>query len=166
MLNSQEEVLCFYTQDIIYACRNLKEKILLNYRNQYFKKINTDVLKELNFDIEEVLDFVTSLPKVYTTRNFIVTGANNDQVYIENWQYLKETFQGYMDKISKHLKFYYENIGKFYNMEGKLDETIVLHINKKKYKYNDVCVEFNLAINYMFDISPLVYYDKFRDPLR
>lgn len=167
MLNSQEEVLCFYVQDIVKHCRNAKEKLLNIYSEniQYLSLFERDI-KELNYYINDILDFVTSLPLVFTTRNFIITGANNDQVYIADWQYLKEDFQGYMDKIAKNLKIYYENIWKFYKDSGEIDETLIVTVNKKKYSYKELNNLFNLSISYLFDVSPLVYYDKFRDPLR
>jgi hypothetical protein len=166
MLKSEEDVLCFYVQDIVKHCRLLKEKILRIHSEQFFREINKDTILELKLDIEEVLEFVTLLPTVFKNRNFIVTGANNDQVYIADWQFLKETFQGYMDKIAKHLKFYYKCIGKFYDSKtGKLNENIIINIKEKDYTYEDVNKHFGLAINYLFDVSPLVYYDKFRDTL-
>jgi hypothetical protein len=165
MLHSPEEVLCFYVQDIVYACRDVKEKILNTYTNQCLRKIDTEKLEDINFEIAAVIEFVKSLPKIYNTRSFIVTGATNDQVFIADWQYLKETFVGYMNKIAKHLKFYYKNISKFYDDSGVLNTSLVLKIREKYYKHNDVDNMFNLAINYLFDVSPLVHYDKFRDPL-
>lgn len=165
MLHSPEEVLCFYVQDIVYACRDMKEKILNTYTNQYIRKIDDEILEDINFEITDVMEFVTSLPKIYNTRSFIVTGATNDQVFIADWQYLKETFIGYMNKIAKHLKFYYTHISKFYNESGVLNTSLVLKSGKKIYTYNDIDNMFNLAINYLFDVSPLVHYDKFRDPL-
>jgi hypothetical protein len=165
MLNSQEEVLCFYVQDIVYACRDLKEKISCTYGNQNIRKIDNEMIDDINFDINNVLDFVKSLPNIYNVRNFIVTGANNDQVFIADWQYLKETFVGYMNKISKYLNFYYKNIVKFYDDSGVLNESLVLKMGEKYYTYNDVNNMFNLAVSYLFDVSPLVHYDKFRDPL-
>lgn len=178
MLHSQEEVLCFYVQDIVKYCRTAKENLDFVYSQ------NSDYLipfgytldesirffeanvKELNYYIKDVLDFVTSLPRIYKIRDFAVTGATNDQVYIENWQYLEETFQGYMDKISRNLKFYYENIGKFYNPKGELDKDISIKIDRKYYTYNEIEAFFGLSINYLFDVSPLVYYDKFSEPLK
>jgi hypothetical protein len=162
MLNSQEEVLCFYIQDIVNQCRNLKNRMLeyvsseLSYNESY---------ETFKYDIIDVLDFVSSLPTVYKTRRFIVTGATNDQVFISDWKFLKETFEDYMFNITKYLKIYYENIGKFYS-KGKLNESIVINVNHKDYTYKDLENLFNLSLNYLFDVSPLVYYDKFKDTIR
>lgn len=174
MLNSQEEVLCFYVQDIVKHCRIMKKKLItlhtknINYLTEFGYSVEeseefyTSNLKSYKYQIQDVLEFVTSLPLVYRTRRFVVTGANNDQTFIESWQYLKESFEEYMNKISNNLKFYYKHIGKFYDSNGRLDETLIVKINKKEYTYKQIDSKFNLAINYLFDVSPLVYYDKFK----
>jgi hypothetical protein len=168
MLDSTEEVLCFYVQDVKQACRDIKDKILnLYYHEALFisDKQLQEKMKYLNFEVQNVLDFVTRIPLVYKERKLEVTGATNDQVIMVDWYFLKETFQEYVDKIAKNIKKYYENIGKFYNA-GELNENVIIKINKKDYTYNEVNNLFTLSIIQLSDISPLVYYDKFRDTLR
>jgi hypothetical protein len=168
MIISQEELFCFYVQDIVNHCNFLKEKILYFYKveiSYLTDKEKKERAKCLLYDIEEVLEFVTSLPKIYTTRCFIFTAANNDQIFIEKWNYLKETFQEYMDKIANYLKIYYENIGVFI-VSGKIDETLNIKIKEKTYNYTELNNLFGLALNYLFDVSPLVYYDKFKYTIR
>jgi hypothetical protein len=178
MILSEEVVLCFYVQSIVNSCRSVKNKILnvysentkdyerVGYTPIEAKEIFTHNLKMLKFDIEDVYEFVTSLPIVYRTRGLEVTQANNDQVYIADWAFLKETFVGYMKKIAKHLKIYYENIGKFYINSTTPTDSDVIEIDGKIYTFKEIDNNFNLAINYLYDVSPLVYYDKFRDTLR
>ena len=176
MLDSTEEVFSFYVQDIVYACRNLREKLNLAYKTRLqknrnrsaenVKKIKEDILKEFNSEIMDVSNFVMSVPSVYATRDFTVTGANNDQELIKNWIFLSESFQEYMNKISNHLNFYFKNICKFYNILGDLDEEVIIKINSKLYKLDTMNTHFNLSVNYLFDVSPLVYYDKFRLSLK
>ena len=165
MLKSEEDVLCFYVQDIINKSRLLNEKILQIHSEKFFREIDKHIKLDIKLSIQDVLEFITYLPTIFKNSNFIVTEANNDQVYIADWQFLKETFQGYMDKIAKHLKFYYKCIGKFYDSTGKLNKNFIITIKEKDYTYEDVNKHFGLAINYLFDVSPLVYYDKFRDTL-
>jgi hypothetical protein len=168
MIISQEEFFCFYVQDIVNHCNFLKEKILHFYTVELSYLSDKEIREKAKcflYDIEEVLEFVTSLPKIYTTRCFIFTGANNDQVIIEKWNYLKETFQEYMDKIANYLKIYYENIGVFL-ISGKIDETLNIKIKEKIYNYTELNNLFGLALNYLFDVSPLVYYDKFKYSIR
>lgn len=176
MLDSSEEVLCFYVQDIVYASRNLREKLNLAYKTRLsknrnrsvenIKKIKEDILKEFNNEIMDVSKFVMSVPSVYVSRELIVTGATNDQVYIENWAFLKESFEEYMNKISNLLIFYFKNIGNFYTSFGELDEEVIVNINSKLCKLDSINTYFTLAVNYLFDVSPLVFYDKFRLSLK
>ena len=177
MIINPEEVLCFYVQDMINVARNVKTKLNLIYsqNTKYYLKfqcsperaseIFNSKIEELSFDIMEILDHVSSLPLVWSARKFVVTGATNDQVYIADWSFLKETFEGYMKKISKCLKNYYGNIIKFYDTSGNIDESLIIKVGKKEYTYNDINNFFTLAVNYLYDISPLIYYDKFRDTL-
>jgi hypothetical protein len=177
MLNSQTEVFSFYVQDIINECRNVKEKLnkLYSQNIKYFLRIKYSPeesklifetkIKELFLDIEETLDFVASLSTILNTRKFVVTGVNNDQVIMKDWQYLPETYCEYINKIIRKLKRYYKYIGVFYDNNGCINESLIIKINKKTYTYSDINNLFGLSVNYLFDIAPLVYYDKFRDTL-